>query len=55
MSARQLNNLTHPLVDDNPITVQILGLCSALAVSSSLKPALIMSVCVIAVLIFSNF
>jgi Na+-transporting NADH:ubiquinone oxidoreductase subunit D len=49
-----LRNLTHPLVDDNPITVQILGLCSALAVSSSLKPALIMSVCVIAVLIFSN-
>jgi len=47
-------NLTRPLVDDNPITVQILGLCSALAVSSSLKPALIMSVCVTAVLIFSN-
>jgi Na+-transporting NADH:ubiquinone oxidoreductase subunit D len=42
------------LVDDNPITVQILGLCSALAVSRSLKPALIMAVAVIAVLTFSN-
>jgi Na+-transporting NADH:ubiquinone oxidoreductase subunit D len=54
VSMPDLKNLTHPLVSDNPITVQILGLCSALAVSSSLKPALIMSVCVIAVLTFSN-
>lgn len=43
-----------PWLDDNPVTVQILGLCSALAVSNSLRPALIMSVSVIAVLIFSN-
>jgi Na+-transporting NADH:ubiquinone oxidoreductase subunit D len=43
-----------PLLDDNPITVQILGLCSALAVSNTLRPALIMSVSVIAVLVFSN-
>jgi Na+-transporting NADH:ubiquinone oxidoreductase subunit D len=50
----RLRSFTHPLVDDNPITVQILGLCSALAVSSSLKPALIMSISVVAVLIFSN-
>ena len=46
--------LTAPLIDDNPITVQILGLCSALAVSNSLRPALIMAVCVLAVLVFSN-
>lgn len=43
-----------PVIDDNPITVQILGLCSALAVSRSLEPALIMAVAVIGVLIFSN-
>lgn len=43
-----------PLIDNNPITVQILGVCSALAVSSSLRPALIMSVAVICVLAFSN-
>ena len=43
-----------PLIDSNPITVQVLGLCSALAVTSSLLPALIMSAAVIAVLVFSN-
>jgi len=43
-----------PLINTNPITVQILGLCSALAVTSSLLPALIMSAAVISVLIFSN-
>jgi len=43
-----------PIVDENPITVQILGLCSALAVSSSLEPALIMAAAVIVVLTFSN-
>jgi len=42
------------IVDDNPVTVQILGLCSALAVSRSLKPAIIMAAAVIAVLVFSN-
>ncbi|HEY5645747.1 MAG TPA: NADH:ubiquinone reductase (Na(+)-transporting) subunit D [Pseudomonadales bacterium] len=46
--------LTQPLVSENPITVQILGLCSALAVSRSMEPALIMAVSVIGVLIFSN-
>ena len=43
-----------PLINTNPITVQILGLCSALAVTSSLLPALIMSAAVISVLVFSN-
>ena len=52
MSYRQ--NVLDPLIDNNPITVQILGLCSALAVSSSLVPALIMSMAVISVLAFSN-
>jgi Na+-transporting NADH:ubiquinone oxidoreductase subunit D len=43
-----------PLVGNNPITVQILGLCSALAVTSALLPALVMSIAVIAVLAFAN-
>lgn len=43
-----------PIIDNNPVTVQILGLCSALAVSRSLEPALIMSVALIVVLVFSN-
>lgn len=46
--------VTDPMVDNNPITVQILGLCSALAVTSSLLPSLVMSMAVIAVLTFAN-
>ena len=46
--------LLRPLIDDNPVTVQILGLCSALAVSSSLRPALIMALALTCVLVFSS-
>ncbi|HSG89068.1 MAG TPA: NADH:ubiquinone reductase (Na(+)-transporting) subunit D [Pseudomonadales bacterium] len=49
-----LRPLVRPLVDDNPVTMQILGLCSALAVSSALEPALIMSLSVTGVLAFSS-
>ncbi len=48
------NTLLTPLVDNNPITLQVLGLCSALAVTSSLRPAIVMSAAVISVLVFSN-
>ncbi len=43
-----------PLLDNNPITLQFLGICSALAVTTSLAPALLMSAAVTAVLILSN-
>lgn len=43
-----------PLVDNNPITTQILGICSALAVTTSLATALTMSLAVIAVLVMGN-
>ena len=46
--------LFDPLVDNNPITLQILGICSALAVTSSLKTAMIMSLAVIIVTAFSS-
>ena len=52
MSERR--TLIDPIVDSNPITTQILGICSALAVTRTLLPAMIMSVAVIAVLAFSN-
>ena len=42
--------VTTPLIDDNPITFQILGLCSALAVTTSMLPALLMSLAVTAVM-----
>ncbi len=46
--------ITDPLDDINPITVQVLGICSALAVTVQVKNALVMSLSVIAVLIFAN-
>lgn len=45
---------TNPLGRDNPITVQVLGICSALAVTVKLKPALVMALSVIAVVSVSN-
>ncbi len=42
--------LTRPLIDDNPMTLQILGICSALAVTTSLDTALLMSFVVVCVL-----
>jgi len=46
--------LINPLFDSNPITVQILGICSVLAVTTSLKSTLIMCAAVIAVLTLTN-
>ncbi|MGS2739832.1 NADH:ubiquinone reductase (Na(+)-transporting) subunit D [Sinomicrobium sp. M5D2P17] len=49
---RQL--VSDPLNDNNPITVQVLGICSALAITVQLKPAVVMSLAVLAVLACSN-
>lgn len=46
--------LTNPLNLDNPITVQVLGICSALAVTVKLEPAVVMALSVTAVLAFAN-
>jgi Na+-transporting NADH:ubiquinone oxidoreductase subunit D len=46
--------LITPVFDSNPITIQVLGICSALAVTTSLKSALIMCMAVIVVLTLSN-
>ncbi|WP_461533309.1 NADH:ubiquinone reductase (Na(+)-transporting) subunit D [Sinomicrobium sp.] len=46
--------VTDPLNDDNPITVQVLGICSALAITVQLKPALVMALAVMAVVALSN-
>ncbi|MDX1570798.1 MAG: NADH:ubiquinone reductase (Na(+)-transporting) subunit D [Xanthomonadales bacterium] len=45
--------LLDPLVDNNPVTLQILGICSALAVTTALLPSLLMAASVICVLAFS--
>ncbi|CAI8165592.1 MAG: NADH:ubiquinone reductase (Na(+)-transporting) subunit D [Bacteroidetes bacterium] len=46
--------LKDPLDDNNPITVQVLGICSALAITVQLKPAVVMTLSVIAVMGASN-
>jgi Na+-transporting NADH:ubiquinone oxidoreductase subunit D len=46
--------LSDPLDDNNPITVQVLGICSALAITVQLKPAIVMSLSVVAVMAASN-
>jgi len=45
---------TNPLNLDNPVLVQILGICSALAVTSQLKPAIVMGLAVTVITAFSN-
>jgi len=49
-----LRPFTRPLVDENPITLQVLGICSALAVTRRLDTALLMGASVIFVLTLSN-
>ncbi len=46
--------ITDPLSDNNPITIQVLGICSALAVTVKMNNALVMSLSVLAVLILGN-
>lgn len=46
--------LKDPLNDSNPITVQVLGICSALAVTVQMKPSIVMAVAVVVVCAFSN-
>ena len=54
MASKSLKNLTTPLSGNNPVIVQILGICSALAVTVQLKPAIVMGLSVMVVTAFSN-
>ncbi|MDA9820256.1 NADH:ubiquinone reductase (Na(+)-transporting) subunit D [Salibacteraceae bacterium] len=47
--------ITDPLDDHNPITVQVLGICSALAITVQVKQAVVMSISVLFVMIMGNF
>ncbi len=53
-SSKHLKLLREPLNDQNPITVQVLGICSALAVTVKLEPSVVMAISVMAVLAVSN-
>lgn len=46
LSKKDAKLLTDPLADNNPITVQVLGICSALAVTAELKPSIVMAISV---------
>lgn len=54
MSSEAKKVLTKPIVDNNPIALQVLGICSALAVTSSMANALVMTLAVVFVTAFSN-
>ncbi len=54
LSKRRKRIVADPLNEDNPITVQVLGICSALAVTVKMQPTLVMSIAVVFVIVFSN-
>ncbi|MBY6058237.1 NADH:ubiquinone reductase (Na(+)-transporting) subunit D [Leisingera daeponensis] len=54
MAQTKKDMLVDPLVDNNPITLQVLGICSALAVTSSLQVAFVMTLAVTFVTAFSS-
>lgn len=53
-SKNNIKLIKNPFNEDNPITVQVLGICSALAITVKLKPAIVMSLSVMAVLAIGN-
>ena len=53
-SKKNKSLLTDPLDDNNPVTVQVLGICSALAITVQLKPAVVMALSVIFVMCVAN-
>ena len=54
LSKRRKKIIADPLNEENPITIQVLGICSALAITIKMEPTIIMSLAVIFTLVFSN-
>ncbi|AMD85235.1 Na+-transporting NADH:ubiquinone oxidoreductase subunit D [Capnocytophaga haemolytica] len=54
LSKKDLKLVTDPLMDNNPVTVQVLGICSALAITAQLKAAIVMSLSFTFVLAMGN-
>lgn len=54
LSKKDAKLITDPLADNNPITIQVLGICSALAITAELKAAIVMAISVMAVLSVGN-
>ncbi len=53
-SAKNIKTFTSPFSGNNPVIVQILGICSALAVTVKLEPAIVMALSVVVVTAFAN-
>ena len=54
LSKKDAKLITDPLADNNPITIQVLGICSALAITADLKASIVMSIAVLFVLGLGN-
>ena len=54
LSKKDAKLITDPLTDNNPITIQVLGICSALAITAELKASIVMSIAVLFVLALGN-
>ncbi|WP_435624929.1 NADH:ubiquinone reductase (Na(+)-transporting) subunit D [Flagellimonas sp.] len=54
LSKKDANLILDPLADNNPITIQVLGICSALAITAELKASLVMAISVIFVMGIGN-
>jgi Na+-transporting NADH:ubiquinone oxidoreductase subunit D len=54
LSKKDSKLILDPLADNNPITIQVLGICSALAITAELKPSLVMGISVLFVLSIGN-
>lgn len=54
LSKKDSRLILDPLTDNNPITIQVLGICSALAITAQLKASIVMAVSVIAVMAVGN-
>ncbi len=54
LSKKDAKLITDPLADNNPITIQVLGICSALAITAELKASIVMGISVMAVLGIGN-
>ncbi len=55
MDAKRKKIVLDPIFKNNPVIVQMLGVCSALAVTSKLEPSIVLGISVIVVLTFANF
>ena len=54
LSKKNKKLLIDPLNDNNPVTTQVLGICSALAITVQLKPAVVMAISVLVVMSVAN-